>query len=116
MTQLCAIPTCRIYGRHLPDCATDDCRGCQPRITHEGLACDVCVGGAGGRLAEIQQLAPDARLVAMGQVKRGAGGASGKPGSQSPGNDGAMDALDAVGNALTTLARDIAETRGIRYP
>ena len=114
MTGLCQIPGCRIRNRHLPACADDDCRGCLPRDA-EGLACDVCVNRAADRLAEIIALTPDARLVAAGLVRRGAEGGSGKPASRPPLNDGATDTLDEVQNALTTIARDIAETRGLAF-
>jgi len=62
----------------------------------------------------IIELAPDARLVAAGLVRRGGGSGSNKPGSRPPLNDGATDAVDEVENMLTTLARDIAEMRGLQ--
>lgn len=117
--RLCALPTCRIRGRHLPTCEADErhpCSGCLPRVADDGLVCATCERRAEEHLRNIVRLTPDARLVAAGLVRRGTGGGSGKPGSQSPGNDGAMDAMDAVQSALTTLARDIAETRGITIP
>lgn len=113
MTQLCVIPTCRIRGRHLGDCDDEQCAGCLPRVAHDGLTCDACTSRARGQLAAIVHLGPDARLVAAGLVRRGRGSSSGKPGSQSPLNDGATDALDAVQNTLTTLARTIADVRGL---
>jgi hypothetical protein len=91
--------TCAICGRPIPDNA---------------LVCPVDTNVAISHLAGIVRVLPDARLVAAGLVRHGtAGGGSGKPGSRSPGNDDAMDALHAIGNALTTIARDIAETRGL---
>lgn len=116
MTQLCTIPGCRIRGRHLGDCDDETCRGCQPRIADEGYTCGLCVDRADGWLAEIARLTPDARAVAAGLVRRGGGGGAGKPGSRPPLNDGATDALDEIQNAITTLARDIAETRGLQSP
>jgi hypothetical protein len=115
VTQLCAIPGCRIRNRHLPTC-TDDCLGCLPRVADDGLICDGCVDLMVFKLRLIVNLTPDARLVAAGLVRRGSGGGSGKPGSQSPGNDDALDALDGVQNALTTITREIAETRGLQIP
>jgi hypothetical protein len=112
--QLCAIPTCRIRGRHLPDC-DGECGGCLPRVAEEGLCCDVCVGRAAAALTAIITLTPDARSIAYGEVRRSTGGGSNKPGSRSPGNDDAMDALDAVQGVLTTIAREIAETRGLTF-
>ncbi|GIF08679.1 hypothetical protein [Actinoplanes siamensis] len=115
MTQLCLIAGCRIRDRHLPDCDQDHCRGCLPRTAHEGYTCDVCEGRTVDRLALIAELAPDARAVAAGLVRRGTGGApAGKPGSRPPLNDGATDALDEIQNRLTTLAREIADARGLQ--
>lgn len=112
---LCQIPGCAIRGRHLPGCEDDDCRGCLPRLATEGLICETHERWAAQHLAEIERLTPDARLVAAGQVRRGHGGSGGKPGSRSPANDDALDVMDAVTNTLTTLARDIAETRGLTF-
>lgn len=84
------------------------------RPTPDGYACWGCANRADGHLGDIIELAPDARLVAAGLVRRGGGGGSNKPGSRPPLNDGATDALDEVVNLLTTLARDVAETRGLQ--
>jgi hypothetical protein len=113
VTQLCAIPGCRQRNRHLPTC-TDDCLGCLPRIATEGLICDVDMARPERWLAEIIALTPDARRKAYGLVRHGSGG-GGKPGSRSPGNDDAMDALDAVQSALTTMGRAIADERGLTF-
>lgn len=115
MTQLCAIPTCRIHGRHLPACQDDQCAGCLPRVAEEGVVCAACESRAERALAEIQRLVPDARAVAYGEVRRTGGGGSNKPGSRSPGNDDALDALQTIGNSLTTLAREIADVRGLTF-
>jgi hypothetical protein len=115
MTALCAIPTCRLRGRHLPGCDSDGCTGCLPRVAEAGNCCDVCVSRAAAALTAIITLTPDARSIAYGEVRRSTGGGSNKPGSRSPGNDDAMDALDAVQNALTTLAREIADVRGLTF-
>jgi hypothetical protein len=114
MTQLCALPTCRQRNRHLPGCV-DDCLGCLPRATDEGIVCTACADRAARHLAEIIEFTPDARAVAHGEVRRSQGGGSGKPGSRSPANDDALDVMDAIQSALTTLARDIAETRGLTF-
>jgi hypothetical protein len=92
------------------------CHVCEKRPTPEGFACQQCADRAAGQLAAIIALASDARLVAAGLVRRGGGNSGGKPGSRPPLNDSATDALDAVANTLTTLARDVAETRGIDIP
>jgi hypothetical protein len=114
--QLCVVDGCRLRGQHLPGCDDDQCGGCLPRVAYAGYACDHCVNRARDLLAAIAGLASDARAVAAGLVRRGGGSSSNKPGSRPPLNDGATDAVQAVQNALTTLARDIAETRGVRYP
>jgi hypothetical protein len=111
--QLCAIPNCRQRNRHLPSC-TDDCLGCLPRVAEDGIVCDQHLRWAAESLAEIIALTDDARAVAAGLVRHGSGG-GGKPGSRSPGNDDAMDALDAVQNTLTTWARLIRDQRGLSY-
>lgn len=113
MIGLCHIPGCRIRGRHLPTCVDDQCGGCLPRVADAGYACDHHVDSTSRNLAAVIDLTPDARLVAAGLVRRGHGGSTGKPGSRPPLNDGATDALDEVQSTLTTLARDIAETRGL---
>lgn len=113
---LCAIPGCRIRGRHLPSCAADDCPGCLPRTTSEGHACTPCVMHTDDQLTAITELAPDARLVAAGLARADAGLAIGKPASRPPLNPDATDAVHHVHNRLTTLARDIAATRGLTVP
>jgi hypothetical protein len=74
----------------------------------------VCVKQTDDRLTEMRALLPDALAVAAGLTRRGEGGGGGKPGSRPPLNDTATDALDEIRNALTTIARDIAETRGLQ--
>ena len=116
MTQLCAITGCRIRDRHLAGCDDDDCRGCLPRVAEEGYACQSCMDRADRQLATIIELTPDARGVAYGQARRGEsnGGSANKPGSRPPGDTGAAERLAAVQNAITTLLRDIEETRGFQ--
>jgi hypothetical protein len=141
---LCRLDDCRVRGRHKPTCGscpvdctchtgpyaacsepggcgsagcgrTDgECSGCLPRLAEEGIVCGWHVDRAARHLDEIVRLAPDARAVAYGEVRRSAGGGSNKPGSRSPGNDDAMDTIDACTNALSTICRDIAETRGLQ--
>jgi hypothetical protein len=112
--RLCAIESCRQRNRHRPDCDDPErCLGCLPRLAEDGIVCDQHVRWAAESLAEIVRLAPDARAVARGEVRRGSGGSS-KPSSRSPGNDDAMDAID---DALDTIARPairIAVRRGMR--
>jgi len=116
VSALCVILGCRIRGRHQSACEDDQCPGCVPRTTDGAFACEACAQRARGHLRIIVETAPDARLVAAGLVRRGGGGGSGKPGSRPPLNDGATDALTEVQATITTLARDIAETRGLTVP
>jgi hypothetical protein len=116
VTTLCAIPGCRIRNRHLPDCAGEQCAGCLPRVTEEGHVCDACIDRTADQLEGIVVLAPDARLVAAGLVHRGSDASSGKPASRPPLNDAATDTLAEIQTAITTIAREIAETRGLQAP
>lgn len=90
------------------------CVVCERRPTPDGNACPGCAHRTDGKLAVIIDLTPDARLVAAGLVRRGGGSGSNKPGSRPPLNDSATDVMDEVQNTLTTLARDVAETRGLQ--
>lgn len=91
------------------------CVCCETRPTPDGYACTGCAAKAVEQLAEIADLAPIAQDVAHGLIRRGRGGAggSGKADSRSPIDFDASEGLGAVRNALTTLARDIAETAQI---
>lgn len=114
--RLCEIPGCRIRNRHLPDCTEEQCTGCLPRIAEDGHVCGVHVSWAMQWLLDIDGLTAPARLVASGLVRRGMATSSGKPGSRPPINTEATDALDEIQNAITTIARDIAETRNLIGP
>lgn len=115
MTALCAMPDCRLRNRHLPACP-GGCDGCLPRIAEDGHTCERCDGRARGGLDAITLLAPDARLVAAGLARIGAGHGTGKPASRPPLNPDATDTVHHVQTLLTTLARDIADTRGLTVP
>jgi hypothetical protein len=91
---------------------TPTCAICERTMAEQAWADQHCADRAATQLAEIAALVPDARAVAYGQTRRDTAGGTGKPGSRSPGNDDALDALAAVTNALTTICRDIAEIRG----
>lgn len=93
------------------------CICCARPMADSAYACVRCgITRPAEQLTQISDMVPAARDVAYGQTRRGGGGGSGKPGSRSPGNDDAMDVLAAVGNALTTIAREIADIRGIDLP
>jgi hypothetical protein len=92
-------PTCVRCGRPMADGA---------------YVCPAETQRAAAQLVETGNLVPAARDVAYGITGRQNGSGGGrKPGSCSPGNDDALDALDEIQNELTTIARDIAETRGL---
>jgi len=95
---------------------THTCAICERPIPDTALVCTVCTNGAIGRLAEIVRLHPYALEVARGIVRHGTGGGGGKPASRPPVNVEATDALAAIGNALTTIAREIADVRGVGDP
>lgn len=94
--------------------AESRCELCGQLVADQAYVCSHCTARPAGHLAEIIEFTPDARAVAAGQVRRGAGGAGGKPGSRPPLNAGATDVVHEVQNLLTTLAREIAETRGLK--
>lgn len=85
------------------------------RPTADGYACHSCARRTDDRLAAIIDLTPDARLVAAGLVRRGGGHSTGKPGSRSPGDDGAMDTLDEIHDRLARTCIHIATLRGLRF-
>jgi hypothetical protein len=91
---------------------TNTCVVCEKRPTPDGYACTWCANRTEGKLADIADLTPDARLVAAGLVRRGGGSGSNKPGSRSPLNDGATDAMQKIENDLVTWVRVICEQRG----
>lgn len=115
---LCQIPSCRIRGRHKPDCPDpDDCRGCLPRVAEEGLACDWCTGRAAAQLETVIELGPPAALVAAGLARvGGAGSGSSKPESRPPLNPEATDKLTEVKDGLDGLTAAIARRRNLRPP
>jgi hypothetical protein len=95
----------------------EPCVICRDQPAHEAYGCVECLARARRLLGEIGDMAGAALDVAHRQAVRGTGGgASSKPGSQEPINRPALARLDAIQNALTTVARDIAETRGVEIP
>lgn len=85
--------------------------------TPDGKACMDETRKAATNLAEIQNLIPIARMIAYGQSRQVTTvGHTGKPGPRMELNLQAGARLDAIQNALTTRARDIAEERGIDIP
>lgn len=94
-----------------------ECVRCARPMADQAYACTPCANWAAEQLRQLVDMLPAARDVAHGLSRRGGGGnASGKPGSQIPIDLTAMAKLDAVQGELTTLARHIAETRGVTLP
>jgi hypothetical protein len=87
------------------------------RPTPDGNACADETRKAAEQLRQLVDMLPAARDVAHGLSRRGGSGSTtGKPGSQIPIDLTAMAKLDAVQGELTTIARRIAETRGVPLP
>lgn len=95
---------------------TTGCVRCTRPMPDTAYACAICADRARAQLAEIADMTPAARDVAHRASNRGGGGSGGKPGSTDLIDYGAMARLDAVQNEFTTIARDIAETRGVPQP
>jgi hypothetical protein len=85
------------------------------RPTPDGYADPGCRDRARRHLDGILELLDPARAIAHRHTAGGQDGA-GVPGPSMPLNLGAGARLDAVQNALTTSARDIAEERGVTVP
>lgn len=93
-------------------CVRDACG----RPTPDGVACPACMQRTREHLATIGELLPVALDVAYGQTARTQTGGSGGGEPRLELNLTAKARLDAVGNALTTWARAIAEERGVQVP
>lgn len=93
---------------------TTTCVCCERAMGDQAYACAGCTNRAGEQLSWIIRFTADARAVARGEVRRGSGGAGGKPGSRPPLDVGATDILNSVQSTLTTIAREIAEIRGLQ--
>lgn len=93
------------------------CVRCERPMADQAYACATCANRAAEQLRQLVDTLPAARDVAHGLSRRGGGGSTtGKPGSQIPIDLTAMAKLDAVQGELTTIARHIAETRGVTLP
>ena len=90
------------------------CAICDKPLADGAYACTRCAARARGHLLEIGELIGDARAVAYGLDRSGAGvGAVGVPGSRVPLDLHAGAKLDAVHGELATLARMVGEERGM---
>jgi hypothetical protein len=90
------------------------CATCDRPVPGTEYACASCAHRARRHLDQIADLAGPARDVAHGQTRRGpavAGGHSSE--ARLPINPTARQRFDAAQNAVTTVARHVAETRGM---
>ncbi|HEX5995977.1 MAG TPA: hypothetical protein VFY84_12615 [Jiangellales bacterium] len=113
---LCIAPRCRSIGYHLGDCASEQCRGCQPRLAADGLRLCVvhtrAIGDDAYRAAEVHA---ELALVLA---------ASDRPGERTSGtrerglavNERAVWARATIRHVLVSWCRLIAEERGITPP
>lgn len=82
-------------------------------MVDQGYACDACGKRAAVQLAEIADLAPEARDVARRLARHGAdGGGQSKPGSRPLIDFGATERLGSIENDLQGWVRVVAEARG----
>lgn len=119
MTQLCAIPGCRIRNRHLPACEDEKCGGCLPRLADDGYSCRRCASVAAQNLETVGEVAL-AVSDAANRLSVGFGGFGGfggnVPGSRLPLDLGARSRYDGAEGKLYGWARHVAEERGVRMP
>jgi len=94
---------------------TDNLCVCCGRPIQDGYACSSCTNRAAADLRQVIDLIPAARDVAHGLVRRGGGAASGKPGSQPPGDLDAMERLSDAYAKLYFVAEKIWTNRAT-YP
>lgn len=113
----CVKPSCRAFGRHLPDCDGQDCRGCQPRPAADGLR--LC-------LVDVERLATDATTIAdlydeLAYSVMPSGNGHGQPiGRSSDGPPVPRDKVVAIRTEIRLIlggwCRLVGEERGIQLP
>jgi len=117
VTLFCAKPGCRAFGRHLPDCDGEECRGCQPRPAADGLLlCQV----------DLERVATDVTTTAdlydeLAYSVMPSGGTSGQPiGRSSEGPPVPRDKVVAIRteirHVLVSVCRMVGEERGVQLP
>lgn len=97
------MPTCTVCGQ-------------RPVDSPAAYACTPCTTTARRQLDDIADATPAARDVATGQARRGTPTRGHADGGRLPLDLTAVARLDSAQNAITTLARDVAETRGMPLP
>jgi hypothetical protein len=89
------------------------CQRCQRPTGDQSYVCEACVAPVVEALLTVPGLVDELPAAIWRQTRYGSGGVGGW---QEPWDQRAQDAHDAVTNALTTVARDVAETRGMYGP
>ena len=115
---LCAATRCASRGKHLPDCADEDCWGCLPRQAADGLY--LC-------LVHTDNIGKDALTTALryGDLGRVLTGSSQALGDHVSGtktavgldlNERAAEMRAIIKHRLVAIVRMIAEERGLPLP
>lgn len=92
---------------------TTNCERCTRPLTDTAYVCTPCVRPVAEDLASVPSLAEELPAARWRQTRYGSGGLGGW---QEPWDDRAREVEQAVTNTLTTVARDVAETRGLTVP
>jgi hypothetical protein len=113
----CAKPNCRAFGRHLPDCAGEDCRGCQPRPAADGvLLCQVDqerIGTDATTIADIyDELAYSVMPSGNGQGQPIGRSSDGPPAPR----DKVVNIRTEIRHVLASWCRLVGEERGHQLP
>ena len=113
---LCEAPRCAIRGQHAPDCGTDGCVGCLPRVAVDGLRlCGMHVDNLARDIDACPALHADLALVLAASERPGERVSGGLGGSLSL-NERATVARHAVRHVLVSWALLVASERGVSVP
>jgi hypothetical protein len=113
----CTKPGCRAFGRHLPDCDGEDCRGCQPRPAADGvLLCQVDLERIGTDAITIADLYDELAYSVMPS-----GNGQGQPiGRSSDGppvpREKVVEIRTEIRHVLASWCRLVGEERGHQLP
>jgi hypothetical protein len=113
----CAKPNCRAFGRHLPDCDGEDCRGCQPRPAADGvLLCQVDLERIGTDATTIADLYDELAYSVM-PTGNGQGQPIGRScdGPPAP-RDKVVNIRTEIRHVLASWCRLVGEERGHQLP
>lgn len=91
----------------------NQCERCSRPIQDTAYCCTACAAAVAELLAAVPSLAAELEPARYRLTRYGSGGIGGW---QEPWDDRVREVEQAVTNTLTTIARDVAETRGIPLP